>query len=494
LIELNSELILKYSQVYVPGSAGISFPDLLKSRQLAHTKALSGLNVFFGVDNELGHEYPWVMNGLRIYQEPALVFLCGINQPGIRLVLDCNAQSEQEKVILFLPRKDSSKEFWDGIRFGYPMGDDENEFNEKEQQFLEEAKLLTGISKILPIDKFESFMIEHATPVETQVFAFSQDCNENIDISAELVERDDKLIQARDHNVTKRIALEKFLSKGCGRPVVIQSNARVHYKLRLPLDSSRITDVEQAQDITELAFKETLKSLSTLKTENELACKLEYEMLKSAPSGLAFPSIVAGGKNACTLHYLKNDEALHSGDLVLLDFGCRVGTQHSDISRTIPVNGKFNPLQALLYQIVLDAQRLNEVAIKKGELISETSQKVWEFIEAELAEKFTAKGGKMIRSYTHKPHGVSHLMGEQEHDGDPFRLYQSSPLEEGWMLSNEPGLYGHFEMELAGVNYKEYIGIRLENDLLVTAEGCRNLSENIPIEIKDIEMWINKAL
>jgi Xaa-Pro aminopeptidase len=471
----------------VPGSAGVSFPDLLNSRQLAHTKALSGLNVFFGIDNELGHEYPWVMNGLRIYQEPALVFLCGINQPGIRLVIDCNAETESEKLVLFLPRKDSSKEFWDGIRFGYPMSDDEALFNEKEQQFLDEAKALTSISKILPVDQFESFMIEKASDSKTEIFAFSQDFNENPN-------RDSKLIQARDHNVDKRMKLETLLSVKFDRKVFIGTNAPIHFKLRLPLDSDRIKDVEQAQDITELAFKETLKSLPSLKTENELACKLEYEMLKSAPSGLAFPSIVAGGINACTLHYLKNDEELKSGDLVLLDFGCRVGTQHSDISRTIPVNGKFNPLQALLYQIVLDAQRLNERAIQKGALITETSKAVWDFIESELAEKFTAQGGKMVRSYNQKPHGVSHLMGEMEHDGDPFRLYQSMPLEEDWMLSNEPGLYGEFEIELYGVQYKEYIGIRLENDLLVKDGKCVNLSESIPIEIKDIEMWINKNL
>ena len=232
-------------------------------------------------------------------------------------------------------------------------------------------------------------------------------------------------------------------------------------------------------------------------------------MMDQTASGLAFPSIVAGGKNATTLHYVKNDEDLVSGELILMDFGARVGTQHSDISRTFPVNGTYNPLQKLLYDIVLNTQIYHQNMVKPGANLNELTFKSWNFLEQELKEKFFDLGGRSRRIYhaggacvdsqNHeelslvnidsviKPHGISHLMGEQEHDGDPFRLYGSLPLQEGWMISNEPGIYGHFEIDLNGELFSEWIGIRIEDDLILTKDGCRNLSENFPHTTDEIE-------
>jgi Xaa-Pro aminopeptidase len=107
-----------------------------------------------------------------------------------------------------------------------------------------------------------------------------------------------------------------------------------------------------------------------------------------------------------------------------------------------------------------------------------------------LQQRFFARGGKAQRSYSGQPHGLSHLMGEQEHDGDPYRIYQDYPLQVGWQISNEPGLYGHFEITLGGRRYSEWIGIRVEDDLLITKDGCRNLSASIPKEIPEIEALI----
>jgi Xaa-Pro aminopeptidase len=230
--------------------------------------------------------------------------------------------------------------------------------------------------------------------------------------------------------------------------------------------------------------------LRHFKNENEVAAHLEWGMRRESVFGLSFPSIVASGKNATTLHYLKNDEALDKKGMLLLDFGARWGTMHADITRTIPVSGRFNPLQELLYRIVLEANELTHRLCKPGTTIRELNRKAWEYIEAALEERFLRKGGKMQRGYEGQPHGLSHLMGEQEHDGDPHRLYQDQPLQPGWQLSNEPGLYGHFSMSFKGKRYSEWIGIRVEDDILVTAKGSRNLSVNVPKDPESLEKLI----
>ena len=276
-----------------------------------------------------------------------------------------------------------------------------------------------------------------------------------------------------------------------GKKIEITSWAQKHYQLRLPQDANQIADAKKAQKITLAALKDLAKDFKSLKNENQVANNLEYHMKKNSEFGLAFPSIIASGKNACTLHYLKNDEKIDPKGLILMDFGVRYGTQHSDISRTIPANGKFNPLQAMLYNIVLEAANYNEKYVKPGVLLKEANERVWIFIEKRLEEEFFSKGGIAKREYTKGPHGVSHLMGEQEHDGDPFRIYSQTPLEENMMISNEPGLYGYFEMKIGKKLYKEWIGIRIEDDLLITKKGCTNLSKNFPKTVKEIESLLN---
>ena len=247
--------------------------------------------------------------------------------------------------------------------------------------------------------------------------------------------------------------MAKLIRKSGRKGFALRSCVDLHFRLRLPLEPEQIKDADIAVDFTGQAFAETLAAMKTFKNENELSAHLEWGMKKRSPSGLSFPNIVASGKNATILHYLKNDEPIAPGSLVLLDFGVRYGTMHADITRTVPHNGKYNPLQALLYGIVLDANKETAKNARPGETIRNLNKKTWEFLEAELKTRFLNKGGKAIRSYLGQPHGVSHLMGEQEHDGDPYRIYQDYPLKEGWQISNEPGLYGHFEITLNGRKY-----------------------------------------
>jgi len=259
-----------------------------------------------------------------------------------------------------------------------------------------------------------------------------------------------------------------------------------HFELRLPLDKYDVSNTLKAQKITGEAFKETLRHFAEFKNECTVQGFIEGQMLMQSPYGLSFPGIIASGS-------MKNDDEFSKDEMVLLDFGVRWMTMHADISRTVPASGRFNPMQKILYQIVLDSQLAVEKMARAGETIAELNECCWDTINRGLKEKFGAIGGTFKLQYSSRPHGVSHLIGEQEHDGDPFREYLSSPMQPGWLISNEPGLYGSFRLKQKGRIYDEKIGIRLEDNLLITRSGCRNLSKGIPRRVAEIEKLMNSA-
>jgi Xaa-Pro aminopeptidase len=483
-VSVTKELLLKYSQVFPVGSAGPAHTERLKARRKAHLKALDSFAVFAGVPREPGSENIWIMNGLRIFQEPALIHLTGINQPKVILVLDPKGK---KKEVLFISVKDPAKEFWDGIRFGYPK-----DKSPEGKRDLEELRAMTGLQDIRPYDDFPAFF-QAMVKASKKNHGYTIFHSYQPSPGSTLAKEGKKILETKtDHNWAFKENLEK-LARKTRKAFAIRTWINEHFRLRLPLEPEQIADVGIAVRHTNAAFHETLVRLGEFTNENELASYLESRMKMRSASGLSFPSIVAAGKNATVLHYLKNDEPLDPQGLVLIDFGVRFGTMHADITRTIPVSGRFNPLEALLYQIVLDAEKETFRLARPGENIRSLNKKVWQFLEDRLQERFFSKGGKAVRSYTGQPHGLSHLMGEQEHDGDPHRVYQDYPLQPGWQISNEPGLYGHFSITLDGRHYSEWIGIRIEDDVLITEEGCRNLSEEIPKEIADLEAIIQNG-
>jgi Xaa-Pro aminopeptidase len=478
-------LLRKYSQVFPVGSAGVRYTDRLIARRQAHLKELDGFAVFSGLAREPGSEHIWIMSGLRIFQEPALIHLTGINQPKVILVLNPkgrNGVAGEPREVLFISRKDPAKEFWDGVRFGYPKDP-----TPEGKRDLEELRALTGIKDIRPFEDFPAYF-DHLVKKAPKPYGYGYYHYYETRPDGTSGAGGRKVIRTKnDYNWQFRDELLKRIRKAGRKDFEWKSCVDLHFRLRLPLEPQQVKDCDVAIGFTGAAFAETLREIKGFGNENELSAFLEWGMRKRSPSGLSFPNIVAAGKNATILHYLKNDEPIVPGSLVLLDFGVRYGTMHADITRTVPVGGKYNPLQALLYGIVLDANKETVKHARPGETIRNLNKQVWTFLEEQLQMRFFARGGKAQRSYSGQPHGLSHLMGEQEHDGDPYRIYQDYPLQEGWQISNEPGLYGHFEITLGGRKYSEWIGIRVEDDLLITKGGCRNLSASIPKEIVEIE-------
>lgn len=446
-----------YSQVFV-SSCKHDSREIYRARRRALMEKLDSACVFAGMPVEPGGEEAFTSTWTKFVQEPAFLFLTGVNQAGCFLLLDPASKSE----VLFVPKKDPFKEFWVGKRIGYLEGDSD-------------ASRLTGVKDVRPAETFYDCLAEWTgrKGAKKFIYAFFHEKFQS------------------DHNWKFKQKLERTLRP---RHVAVRSVAALHWELRLPLDAPRIDEAKRAQVATDKAFRELLKTMSTFRGERDLGLFLDHQLLLNGDGDLAFPTIVASGENACCLHYVKKDEPLKKGSLVLLDFGTRVGTLHSDISRTIPVNGKFNPLQKMLYEIVLDSAAEYRKAVRPGVSLREIGNIPWDFI-MEALETRLVKGacGTYELLYDRRPHGVSHFIGEQIHEGDPGSRSLTTALEPGMLISCEPGLYGTFSATIGGKRYREKIGIRIEDDLLITKTGHVNLSSRIPKTVGEIEALMSPA-
>lgn len=415
-------------------------------------KELDSFCVFSGIPMDPGSEEAYVQTWNKMIQEPAFMYLTGINQAGCYLLLDPKTNEE----ILFVPPKDPFKEFWNGKRLGYLEGD-------------HDVARVTGIKDVRPVDELMDTVVVRAKKLPKGSYAYAYYFEKFKD----------------DHNDRFKRQLLKAL-KGTG--ISLKSAAALHWQLRLPLEPERIKDAEVAQAVTNQAFCTVLSNLSSFESERDLSLRLDYEMQRKSDGDLAFPTIAACGENACCLHYVKKDEPLKAGELLLLDFGIRIGSLHSDISRTIPVNGKFSPLQKLLYQIVLDAGFEYQKHVRSGVSLKEIGNVPWDYIMQELESRLVkgAKGSYKLL-YDRRPHGVSHFIGEQIHEGEPGTRSLDTVLKPGMLISCEPGLYGEFKATIGGKTYREKIGIRIEDDLLITKNGFRNISVDIPKTVEEIE-------
>lgn len=449
----NLSLLRKsYSAVFIAPRGEENVSEYAIRRQKLLEK-LDGPTFFAGIGHEPGTEEDYVQTWCKLIQDPAFIYLTGVNQPGCYLLLNPEA-AEGEREVLYVPKKDLNKEFWTGLKLG--VGDN-----------AEEVALVTGFKTV---HCSADFWAEAKAAVEK-----SECPNVGVFFEPNF---------AGDHN---EAFARQMLEVASLRGKTLRSVARAHFELRLPLEKSRVESVKRAERATGEAFVECLQNMNEFRTERDLALALNYGMQRRSDGDLAFPTIAACGKKACCLHYVKNDEALEQGKMVLLDFGVRSETQCSDISRTIPVSGKYTPLQKLLYNVVLAAQQFHENQVKPGECLKDLDAKVWDFLYNELQTQLSAVDGGFELLYDKRPHGVSHFIGEQVHEASLMGRMLDVKLQPGMLISNEPGVYGKFHATIDGVFYEEKIGIRIEDDLLVTETGCENLSTGIPKEPEEIE-------
>ena len=255
--------------------------------------------------------------------------------------------------------------------------------------------------------------------------------------------------------------------------------------LRAVKSPQEIELIKKACGITEKAFRRLLEFVRPGIWEYEIEAEIVHEFMRNRSRGPAFESIVASGIDSCTLHYVQNDKQCKDGDLVLIDFGAEYANFASDVTRTIPVNGKFSKRQKQVYNAVLRIQKAAIKMLKPGNTLQKYQKDVVKLVEAELIRLGVLKKADVKKQSEDSPlykkffpHGTSHHLGLDVHDyGDVYRKFVP-----GMVLTCEPGIYIR----------DEPIGVRIENDILITQKGPVDLTRAIPREADAIEKLMNK--
>ncbi len=318
----------------------------------------------------------------------------------------------------------------------------------------EEAEAISGIRDIRYIDSFDSFVGSNLNIVNNLYMDFDR-----TDSSLYLSETEQKV-----NAIKQKYPYVNLLQ---GRTLI--------QHLRTIKSSAEIEEIKKAIHITRLGIEELMKNSKDGLYEYQLESYFDQTIKYNGANGYAFDTIAASGKNSCCLHYSANQDIMHNGDLILFDLGSTYNYYCSDISRTFPVNGKFTPRQRQIYEIVLNGQKLMFKNMKPGITQRELNQILVKYFQVELKKIGLIKDDSEVSKYYY--HGVSHHMGLDCHD-----LADYTPLEAGAVISNEPGLYIP----------EENIGIRIEDDVLITEDGCINLSNEILKEPDEIEAFMAK--
>ncbi len=325
---------------------------------------------------------------------------------------------------------------------------------------IDEAKNISAVNNILYLNQFES---------DLSIIL------KNSSIKKIYLDLDEE-IKIKEHLTTLELK-DKLLNKYPSIKITNIYNDII--SLRMVKSEAEIEEFKKAIYKTDLGLKAILNKLKPGLKEYQLKSLFYYTIQDFDNSELSFPTITSSGVNATCLHYDEAKDEIKNGDLVLFDLGARNNTYCADISRTYPANGKFTPLQRTIYEIVLNCNKMVIENTKEGVTIKELNDKVIEFLSTHCLKAGLIKNKDEIDKYYF--HSISHHIGLDTHDPvakeNETQKRWEVPLKEGNIISDEPGLY-----------FKELgIGIRIEDDLLITKDGCVNLSEDIIKEIDDIE-------
>lgn len=392
---------------------------------------------------------PMPRNGDEFYpfrQQSDFFYLTGINEENAYLLIAPDYPIEDLREILFIEPYDEVKATWQG-------------------EMLDNAKAteLSGVKTVKGSDAFWSFMNDIALSGYADTIFLNSYEYPKYECTVETIQK----------RFVKQVK-ERYPMHNYGRTAPILN------AMRMIKSEDEIAITRQACDITAKAFRRCLETVKPGMNEYEVQAEIEYIFKKNNASGHAYAPIIAAGKNACCLHYCKNQSQLNDGDLILFDIGCELKNYSSDLSRTIPINGKFTERQKDCYNAVLRVMKEITKLYRPGGTINEINETTYKLMEQEMIKLglFTAEDVKnqnpdkpLYKKYL--MHGMSHHIGLDVHDSiDKFK-----PFEPGMILTCEPGLYIR----------EEGIGIRIENDLLITDGEPINLFEELPTEIEEIE-------
>lgn len=392
------------------------------------------------------------LNGDALYpfqQNSDLFWLSGIMQEDTMVILFPGNPDPKFREVLVLVRPNELKEKWDGKRLR-----------------ADEAKKISGISTVVWLDALESAL----QPWIHLADIIYLNSNEN--------DRKASPIQTRDYRYAEEIKVKYPMHR-------YERSARILKDLRGVKTKEEVEVMQQAVNITHKTFEKLLKTIKPGIMEYEIHAEIVHSFIAQRASGEAYSSIVASGDRARTLHYVTNSEECKDGELILMDFGARYGGYCADLTRTVPVNGKFTKRQAEVYNACLHLHNFAKSLLKPGITVIDYTDKVgeeatWTFVKlgilSEADVKNEDKENRAYRKYLY--HGISHHLGIDVHDLGT----RTEPLKAGMVLTVEPGIYIE----------QEQIGIRIENNVWITESGNDDLMKNIPITIDEIEALMKK--
>ena len=390
-------------------------------------------------------EYP--LNGDALYgfkQNSELFWLSGIEQEGSMVILFPDNPDPKYREVLVLVRPQELKEIWDGKRLR-----------------AHEATAISGMKTIVWVDVLDA-------PLQQWVHladAIYLDSNEN--------DRKNNLLRTHEYRfideMKSRYPLHTYLRA-----------AKLMKELRSVKTKEEVAVIQKAIDITEVAFRRLLQFIQPGVHEYEIEAEIYHSFLSQRATGVAYHSIIASGDNARTLHYNSNNQICKEGDLVLMDFGAEYGGYCADLTRTVPVNGKFTKRQKQVYNACLHLHDYAKSILKPGITILNYTDKVGEeatkqFLKIGLLKKSDVKNedaeNRAYRKYLY--HGTSHHLGIDVHDLGT----RTAPITAGMVFTIEPGIYIK----------EEKMGVRIENNIWITKSGNQDLMKTMPIKAEEIE-------
>jgi Xaa-Pro aminopeptidase len=393
--------------------------------------------------------YPTSADGsMPFRQQSDIFYLSGVDQEESILVLFPNSFHIQHREILFVRETNNEIAIWEGAKLS------------KEQ-----AKEVSGIETVYWTHQFDRIM--QALLAEAECVYLN-----NIEHT-----RSSNEVETRDARFSRQFR-EKYPHHRIER-----SNPIMH-RIRGVKEAEEIDQMQRACNITQAGFERVLSFVKPGVMEYEIEAEFAHEFLRRGSRGFAYTPIIASGLNACVLHYISNDNRCNSGDVILLDVGAEYGNYASDMTRCIPADGRFTPRQKDVYNAVLRVMKGAMNILRPGVFMHEYHKEVGELMTTELLSLGLLDRNDVAKQDPKSPaykkyfmHGTSHFLGIDVHDYGDWTL----PVSEGNVFTVEPGIYIR----------EENLGIRLENNILITKDGYLDLMKNIPLEAEHIEELMN---
>jgi Xaa-Pro aminopeptidase len=393
--------------------------------------------------------YPTSADGhLPFKQSSDIFYLCGVDQEESMLVIFPDAFLPQNREILFLKETSDTIAIWEGAKLSK-----------------EEARQQTGVSTIYWLSDFEKIL----RTLLSEAKSVYLNSNEHTRATVETETREIRFSNS-------------FRSKY--PHYTIERSAPIMHAIRAVKHGEETNQLQKAIDITRAGWERVLKFIQPGVMEYEIEAEFMHEFLKSGSRGFAYTPIIASGFSACVLHYIENDKPCKDGDVLLMDVGAEYGNYNADMTRCVPVNGKFTARQKAVYNAVLRVMNSAKELLKPGVYLHEYHKQVGELMTKELIDLKLITTDDVKNQNPDWPaykkyfmHGTSHFLGLDVHDvGDWTR-----PIQAGNVFTVEPGIYIR----------EENLGIRIENNIIIGERGNTDMFKDFPVEADHIEELMN---